>query len=97
LPRFQPTYHGKNLFSPSLDPPGGAFAFHGDYEMVRAAKWWGLDWDAFDAKESDEQALLIATYRIEMRYQAVDAWANRPKKDTSGAANRGQTRRKRRR
>jgi hypothetical protein len=64
--------------------------------MVRAAKWWGMDWGVFDAKESDEQALLIATYRIEQRYQAVDAWAHRPK-DKPSAANRGQTRRKRRR
>jgi hypothetical protein len=79
LRRFNPTYKGKPLFSPSLDPPSGAFSFAAEYEMVRAAHWRGYKWEHFDQLDTDSQALTIAEYRIEHRYQAVDSWANRPK------------------
>jgi hypothetical protein len=37
--------------------------------------------------DSDSQALIVAEYRIEMRYQAVDSWMQSPK------ANHGRSRR----
>jgi hypothetical protein len=45
---------------------------------VRAARWRGYSWQAFDSLPSDEQALVLAEYRIELRYQAVDSWEHRP-------------------
>lgn len=78
MPPFRPTYKGRDLFHPSLDPPSGLLQFDPSYELLRAARWRGLSWQAFDALSSDEQALTIAEYRIEMRYQAVDSWEHRP-------------------
>lgn len=91
---FNPTYKGKPLFSPALDPPSGAFGFAAEYELLRAARWRGYTWEQFDLLESASQALVIAEYRIEMRYQAVDSWANRPK--ANHGANRGSAGRRRR-
>lgn len=87
-------YAGKPLFHPSLDPPDGKFGYAASYELLRAARWRGYRWAEFDALDTDEQALIIAEYRIELRYQAVDAWANRPK-DTDGAGGRQSRRGKR--
>jgi hypothetical protein len=64
---FNPTYKGRPLFHESLDPPAGFFQFESSYEMLRAARWRGYTWEAFDLLESDQQALVIAEYRIEMR------------------------------
>lgn len=54
--------------------------------MLRAARWRGYQWEVFDELESDLQAQIIAEYRIEMRYQAVDAWEHRP--DPNGTRKR---------
>jgi len=48
---------------------------------VRAARWRGYAWEVFDLLDPDMQALVIAEYRIELRYQAVDSWEHsKPKK-----------------
>ena len=78
MPPFRPLYKGRDLFHPSLDPPSGLLQFEPSYEFVRAARWRGLSWQAFDSLDSDAQALVLAEYRIEMRYAAVDSWDNRP-------------------
>lgn len=62
--------------------------------MVRAARWRGYTWEHFDLLDTDLQALAIAEYRIEHRYQAVDSWANRPK--ANHGTGRSQSRSKRR-
>lgn len=41
---------------------------------MRVARWRGYSWEAFDRLDSDTQALLVAEYRIEMRYLAVDSY-----------------------
>jgi hypothetical protein len=64
--------------------------------MLRAARWRGYLWEHFDALESDQQALVIAEYRIEMRYQAVDAWEHRPKPGKPAQSSSGGRRRRRR-
>jgi hypothetical protein len=74
LPPFNPTYQGKPLFSESLDPPSGAFGFAAEYELVRVARWRGYSWEQFDALDSDSQALIVAEYRIETRFAAVDSY-----------------------
>lgn len=94
LPRFNPTYKGRPLFHESLDPPPGLLHFDASYELLRAARWRGYPWGQFDSLDSDTQALIVAEYRIEMRYQAVDAWEHRPKAD---GTSRSPTRRRRRR
>jgi hypothetical protein len=49
--------------------------FAAEYELLRAARWRGYAWEAFDALDSDSQARVVAEYRIEMRFQAVDSYA----------------------
>lgn len=49
--------------------------FSADYELLRAARWRGYTWDTFDSLDSDSQALIVAEYRIEMRFAAVDHYA----------------------
>lgn len=55
--------------------------FAAEYELLRAARWRGYSWQAFDQLDSDSQALVVAEYRIEMRYAAVDYQANLTKAD----------------
>ena len=81
----------------SLDPPAGAFSFASEYELLRAARWRGLTWEAFDALDSDSQALIIAEYRIEMRYQSVDSYAQSLKAKNHGTGAGGRQPRRRRR
>lgn len=91
-------YAGKDLFHPSLDPPDGKFSFDGEYGLLRAARWRGYTWEQFDLLDSDAQARVVAEYRIEQRFQAVDSWANRPKAPPPNhGTNRSHPRRRRRR
>jgi hypothetical protein len=53
--------------------------FSNDYELLRAARWRGYSWEAFDNLDSDSQALIVAEYRIEMRFLAVDHYASQLK------------------
>lgn len=48
--------------------------FTAEYELLRAARWRGYTWESFDALASDSQALIVAEYRIEMRFTAVDSY-----------------------
>jgi hypothetical protein len=68
--------------------------FTAEYELLRAARWRGLAWEQFDNLDSDSQALIVAEYRIEMRFVAVDAQAQRPK-DHHGTGGRSARRRRR--
>lgn len=65
--------------------------------MLRAARWRGYAWEQFDLLDNDLQALVIAEYRIEMRFQAVDAWEHRPKAAPKNGSSRTSTPRRRRR
>jgi len=49
--------------------------FATEYELLRAARWRGYAWEVFDALDSDSQARIVAEYRIEMRFAAVDHYA----------------------
>lgn len=49
--------------------------FSTEYELLRAARWRGYTFDQFDSLDSDTQALIVAEYRIEMRFLAVDHYA----------------------
>ena len=89
-------YKGRPLVHPSLDPPPGHLQFEASYELLRAARWRGLAWHVFDGFEMDMQALIVAEYRIEMRYPAVAAWEHRPKAALSDGNRRHSTPRRRR-
>jgi hypothetical protein len=60
--------------------------FSAEYELLRVARWRGYSWEQFDQLESDQQALIIAEYRIEMRFLAVDQYAQslKSKSKTNG-------------
>jgi hypothetical protein len=49
--------------------------FSSDYELLRACRWRGYTFERFDSLDSDSQALIVAEYRIEMRFAAVDHYA----------------------
>lgn len=62
--------------------------FTAEYELLRAARWRGLLFEQFDALESDSQALIVAEYRIEMRFQAVDSYIQSLKANKRGTSRR---------
>lgn len=59
--------------------------FSVEYELLRVARWRGYGWETFDNLESDMQALIVAEYRIEMRFQSVDSWMQSLKAKKHGA------------
>lgn len=59
---------------PSLDPINSGPVVHASaaYELVCAARWAGFRHFAeFDLLETDDQARIVAEYRVAMRKQAV--------------------------
>lgn len=44
------------------------------FEALEAARWRGISDAAFDALTRDEQARLLAHYRVSTRLEAVVAW-----------------------
>ena len=43
-----------------------------DFERFLASKWAGYTWQVFQELEGDEQAVVIAAYRIENRIASLD-------------------------
>jgi len=72
LPRFNLTYGNKSLWSSALDPEAGKVGYQVEFEWLEAARSWGYPWEAFDALESDTQALIIAHWRSKQRILAVE-------------------------
>jgi len=68
--------------------------FAADYELLRAARWRGYSWEQFDSLDSDMQALIIAEYRIEMRFASVDQYAQSLKSKSKSKTNGTGTRRR---
>jgi hypothetical protein len=62
--------------------------FTAEYELLRAARWRGYSFEQFDALESDQQALIVAEYRIEMRFLAVDSYIQSLKAKSHGTGRR---------
>jgi len=62
--------------------------FSSEYELLRACRWRGLLWEQFDQLDSDSQALIVAEYRIEMRFAAVDHYAQSLKASHGTGRNR---------
>lgn len=69
--------------------------FAAEYELLRAARWRGYSFEVFDTLDSDQQALIIAEYRIEMRFQAVDSYIQSLKAKKHGTGGRQPHRRRR--
>jgi hypothetical protein len=67
--------------------------FSADYELLRAARWRGYTWEQFDPLDSDSQALIVAEYRIEMRFAAVDHYAQSLKAHHGSGTGRNRSRR----
>jgi hypothetical protein len=51
------------------------------FSLLEIAQTWHYQWPEFDSLDPDLQALYIAHAQTKARFQAVDAWANRPKDD----------------
>jgi len=62
--------------------------FAAEYELLRAARWRGYRWERFDRLDSDSQARIVAEYRIEMRFAAVDSYAQSLKASHGTGRNR---------
>jgi hypothetical protein len=62
--------------------------FSAEYELLRVCRWRGYTWEQFDALDSDMQSLYVAEYRIEMRFAAVDHYAQSLKASHGTGRNR---------
>ena len=71
---FEPTYNGIPIFR--CQTPKSKFRFSASfiglsYEMLEAARWRGYRNDEFQELEIEEQALIIAHYRIDSQIRAI--------------------------
>ncbi len=75
LTRFQATFRGRDGVS-YANLPRAQSKYNSLFEMMEAAHWRGIEWDAFVALDTDEQARLMAHYRTHHQIRAVEDWYN---------------------
>jgi hypothetical protein len=69
-------YGTKSIWHPSLDPPTNQppIKYSAEYELLRAARWRGYQWEDFDRLEVDDQARIVAEYLTEARIAVVRSY-----------------------
>jgi hypothetical protein len=67
---FSPKYRGRDLFTWPVKRSKADFSL--DYERLLAARWAGYDWQSFQKMEGNDQAEIVAAYRIEQRISALE-------------------------
>lgn len=69
MPPFEATYRGKDIFK--IRVPRTGMAFSGYYEWCEAARWAGYTREAFAQLTGQDQASIVAQFRVHHQMEAV--------------------------
>jgi hypothetical protein len=93
--RFRLTFKGQPIDDLYARLPRGDISHSEELSWALACRWWGAEWAAWEALDSEQAAWRIAVYQAEQMTTAVLAWDRERERKRAEATARARAKQKR--